>query len=141
MDHRQQIIDHHMNYCIHYKVEHEPKLEIRCAAGVDIKGAPRLSGMPCIGGHELEDPCKVCPKWERTKLEDAECEADSMVNHLQKTVLVMAAISPWRKKKPYGKQEIIECPVCKGRLHLTQSSYNGHVHAKCDTENCVSFME
>ncbi len=49
----------------------------------------------------------------------------------------------WRvKPKPAAdRSEVVECPVCKGRLHLSQSAYNGHVAGVCDTEGCVSWME
>ena len=34
------------------------------------------------------------------------------------------------------------CPQCGGKLHWTRAiSYNGHVHAKCETENCLAWME
>lgn len=29
----------------------------------------------------------------------------------------------------------------EGRLHLSQSSYNGHVHGRCETDDCVRWME
>lgn len=47
------------------------------------------------------------------------------------------------KKEHKGKQwvGIVECPICKGSLHVSHSSYNGHVHGKCDTENCLNWME
>ncbi len=49
----------------------------------------------------------------------------------------------WRvKPKPAAdRRGVVECPCCKSRLHLSQSSYNGHVHGKCETEGCVSWME
>jgi hypothetical protein len=35
----------------------------------------------------------------------------------------------------------IDCPVCeKGKLKFSRAS-NGHVHAKCKTQECVSWME
>lgn len=34
----------------------------------------------------------------------------------------------------------IECPLCKGRLAFAINSYN-HIHAKCETEKCLSWME
>lgn len=49
----------------------------------------------------------------------------------------------------YGKQihyfcgagEMI-CPICNtGKLKYSRSSYNGHVHARCTTINCVAWME
>lgn len=34
------------------------------------------------------------------------------------------------------------CPVCKtGKLQYSRSSYNGHVHGKCETPGCVAWME
>ena len=34
------------------------------------------------------------------------------------------------------------CPICKtGKLRYSRSSYNGHVHARCTTINCVAWME
>lgn len=37
--------------------------------------------------------------------------------------------------------EVVECPACKGRLHLSIAAYNGHVHGKCETDGCVAWME
>ena len=49
----------------------------------------------------------------------------------------------WKvKPKPdQDRNEVIECPMCKGKLHMFQSSYNGHIHGKCETENCLFWME
>lgn len=55
---------------------------------------------------------------------------------------VMAGIMPWREaNKGKSHMEVVECPACKGKLHLSISGYNGHVHGQCETENCVSWME
>jgi len=56
----------------------------------------------------------------------------------------MPVVSKWRtwnEKNRVAKQEVIECPQCKGRLHLSQAAYNGHVHGHCETKGCVSWME
>lgn len=62
---------------------------------------------------------------------------------LDKAVAALNVASAWRvtPKPANDRHEVIECPVCKGRLHLSQSAYNGHVHGKCETEGCVSWME
>lgn len=96
---------------------------------------------PCINGHTLTDPCSHCPKWERRSMESAEKYADAIEDAMQTMTVVMPAIGAWRSKKPIGKSEVIECPKCRGRLHLSQSSYNGHVRAKCETADCVNFIE
>jgi hypothetical protein len=36
----------------------------------------------------------------------------------------------------------MECPVCKtGKLRYSRAAYNGHVHARCSTDDCVAWME
>lgn len=36
----------------------------------------------------------------------------------------------------------IRCPVCsQGQLIYRISSHNGHIHAQCDSGNCVYWME
>jgi len=37
---------------------------------------------------------------------------------------------------------VIDCPVCKKENSLNFAvSSNGHIHAKCDTDGCVRWME
>lgn len=144
MKDRQQRIDFHRNYCVHYT----PREGNGCAAGQDIKAikcvATDEKGIkwgPCIGGHTLENPLAHCPKWERSSIESAEARADSIERMMKTLELAEPVISAWRKKKPIGKAEVIECPVCNGKLHLAQSSYNGHVKACCETKDCINFIE
>ncbi len=59
---------------------------------------------------------------------------------------VMVAIAPWRaehKKKKIGGSQTIDCPACGNSKTLSMSiaAYNGHVHARCATAGCVSWME
>lgn len=62
---------------------------------------------------------------------------------MDRMTVVMPVVGKWRihPKPKLDRREVIECPKCKGRLHLSQSSYNGHVHGRCETEDCVSWME
>lgn len=56
--------------------------------------------------------------------------------------IVMLGILPWREAhKGRSAAEVIECPACKGRLHLSIAASNGHVHARCETQGCASWME
>ena len=55
--------------------------------------------------------------------------------------IVFPAISEWRNKLPIGKADVVECPICKGRLRLSQAECNGHIHGNCETDGCVSWME
>lgn len=143
MKEREELIEWHRNYCIHY----QPR-EPLCGAGVDTRTVKRVPAGtkgytwgPCIEGHTLEDPCSVCPHWKRRTLEEAEAYADSIEALMLRMKLVDPVINAWRKKLPIGKSEVIECPACKGRLHLRQIACNGHIRANCETPDCVAFVE
>ena len=146
---RQEHIDFDRNYCTHYAPKPGASLNVDycalgCGASAMFKkaremGAPRMA--PCLGGHNCKDVHAICPKWERRSLEQAEALADSIERSMRRLTIAGPFISTWRKKEPRGKQEVVECPVCKGRLHLSQSAYNGHVWAKCSTAECISFIE
>lgn len=145
---RQLSIDHHRSYCVHYA----PRVGNGCDAGMDrekiqcvptpsTRSGKMMKWGPCINGHTLADPCSHCPKWERRSIESAEKYADDIESALHNMTIVMPAISEWRSKKPIGKAEVIKCPKCKGRLHLSQAACNGHVRACCETKDCVNFIE
>jgi hypothetical protein len=90
---------------------------------------------------EQEIPCslRLMPTEEQIAAANAE-----WATHMEKMAKVMEVVRPWRtwkKTNRVAKQEVIECPACKGRLHLTQAAYNGHVWGKCETADCVSWME
>lgn len=145
---RQKSIDHERSYCVHYA----PSEGNGCAAGMDREkiqcvptprgdGGQMVKWGPCIHGHALENPTAHCPKWERLSMEQAEKYADDIEATLHRMTVVDPVISAWRKKKPLGKSEVIECPACKGWLHLSQAACNGHVRARCETDDCVNFIE
>lgn len=145
MTDREKSIEFHRNYCVHYNPQ---GTETDCDAGMDIKkiqSVKTTKGIawgPCIGGHTLDDPKAFCPKWERRSMGSAEKRADDIERAIAIIEKAMPFISKWRnKKRPFEKAECVVCPACNGRLHLFQAGYNGHVMAKCETENCVNFIE
>lgn len=130
-----------------------------CAAGVrynDVIPNPELPGsgyrVPCIrerkpSAHQLRvlqefGPAGACDKYEEPT--EAELATDKQERD--------AALANWMLVLPLiveVKQEhegqhwkgIKECPVCKGRLHMSHAASNGHVWGKCETEGCVAWME
>ena len=145
MKDREERIAWRMNYCQHYDPHPGRK---GCKAGCDINAiqhaeipGKRIKWGPCIDGHLLPDAKALCPKWERYTREQGEAYADETERSLNKLLVASPFISAWRGKEPQGKSETVECPVCKGLLHLSQSSYNGHVRARCETEDCINFIE
>lgn len=143
---REETIAFDMNYCQHYG--RGKGADMVCSAGMDLKtikkvptGKDQIKWGPCIEGHTLENPHDHCPHWIRRTREQGEKRADGVQKSMRMMTVVMPVVDEWRKKLPYGKAEVIKCPECEGRLHLSQSSYNGHVHGKCETAGCVSWME
>jgi len=57
--------------------------------------------------------------------------------------IAMQVAKVWRvsPKPDQDRHEVVACPICKGKLHLSQSAHNGHCHGKCETEGCVQWME
>jgi len=85
-----------------------------------------------------------CEKFRLPTAEEIAAEAAEMEAAMNRMRLVMQVVRSWRTWTPQhrvAKQEVIECPACKGRLLLSQAAYNGHVWGKCETEGCVSWME
>lgn len=148
---REELIAFEMNYCQHYKKG--KGADMICDAGVDLKtfqrvatGTKGIKWGPCIEGHTLENPTSICPNWIRRTKEQGEKRADAFERSIKRMELIAPLLSEWRKgwnvkTHRVGKQEIVECPVCKGKLHLSQAAYNGHVWGKCETPGCVSWME
>lgn len=56
--------------------------------------------------------------------------------------IVKACGGPWKRGQS-GSSGTIDCPVCGSQkaLGFMRSGYNGHIHAACKTEGCVSWME
>lgn len=84
-----------------------------------------------------------CLSYEEPTDEAIEADRIESEKHLEKTIAALKVASKWRvRPKPkVDRRETVECPVCKGKLHLSQSSYNGHVHGTCSTDGCVRWME
>lgn len=139
---REKNIQRRMMTCRHYNVAIRNKV---CDAGIPYPQGP----LPCIqllraDPPSVEERHAQCPKLECHTREEAERDYDDAEVHMAKTMRVLAAIRGWRtwtKDHRVAKAEVIECPECKGKLHLSQSGYNGHVWGKCETKGCVEWME
>lgn len=119
-----------------------------CKAGVNYlqhfgDGPGIFMRLCCTSGNKKTEAEQLaaCPKWERRTMEQATARADEFEDYMRKMEAVGPVVAAWRKKPPRGKAEVIECPACNGRLHLSQAASNGHVHGCCETEGCVSWME
>lgn len=151
--------------CIYFNgVQHD-----KCEKGIEYKSfRDRPDGTiskPCLqqiirsvrGGTLLkpgEEPASVspfpgaapktnCPHYTDATPEQIQQQRMEMDAAFDRMLAGVKVVAGWRiKPKPAVERKgVLECPICKGKLHVTQSSYNGHVHAKCETPKCVSWME
>lgn len=79
-------------------------------------------------------------KTKRPTRDDVKLEREMSASLSRITVARKAIIATG---KPYG---VIPCPVCKeagkdGDLQFYVARSNGHVHAHCSVDGCVSWME
>lgn len=119
-----------------------------CKAGMpydsvrDEKPDPNTKGrIPCITFNGRRSD--TCPKFlEPTdeQIAQFEKETEESVARITKVMQVVSKWKTWTKTNRIAKQEVIECPICKGKLH-SQAAYNGHVWGGCETEGCVSWMQ
>lgn len=145
------------NTCKHFNGTHHNE---KCEAGVcyrDVTPDPdRIDGyllrLPCFKNLGLSNPNKsqlaefekrgTCEKYEEPTKEDiaaydAEMVAD--IERTEKTIPICSRIRAEHKGENWSGVEA--CPVCGGSLHLRHAACNGHIHASCETKDCISFME
>lgn len=137
-------------WCIHYTA---PPRGLRndaphiCAAGIDLErfAGTKFDTRPCfldkeIGKSKLDaQPCE-CLRLPTS--EEIAAHEGWFTHRMDRMGVVMAGIEPWRAKhRLRSTSEVVECPACKGRLHLSIAAYNGHIHGACETAGCVSWME
>lgn len=139
--------------CKHYHGSFNSDL---CAAGVAFADVTPRHGekgwglrMPCMlcsaSGKPYDDPEKgTCDKFaEPTDDELAEYQREIYVSMelFAKAGPVIREIKSQHKGQDW--RGVVDCPACgvKEALHLSHSGYNGHVHGRCETDNCLAWME
>lgn len=84
----------------------------------------------------------TCSKFTEPTVGDIqahELEVQTAINNMKATMPLISRIKKehhgtnWRGTEP--------CPICNGQLHMMHSALNGHVWGKCETKDCLSWME
>lgn len=108
-----------------------------CKAGVAYSSFDR-PGLPC-----LKDFCKghTC---EHLHFPTAEEVAAQVA--FERTRMALDGVRQDMKAKGFrrgrGGQSELPCPVCTtGTLRYSVANCNGHIHAACTTQRCVSWMQ
>ena len=121
-----------------------PCVEFMCrpehGQGTYVKPGEKCIHVPTDHRGETVIPC---PHRQEPTEEQVQADRADDEKCLKQMTAGLHVASEWRiKPKPLlDRQEVVECPICKGKLHLSQSAYNGHVWGKCETQDCLSWME
>lgn len=142
---REQFIKSELSSCRHFNgIQHD-----KCKAGVTYvkwKQGVDERAMPCLPSMVHEREVWPCELFEIMSQSDAEKAADARIDSLNRTVKAMRAAKDDAKAKGFRKGSggisEIACPCCDGgKLRYSVANYNGHMHARCSTNGCVSWME
>ena len=93
---------------------------------------PGMAKWPCTDA----DCPTACNKREPRTAEEVDAEDREFEERLSFVGRARAKIVAL--KAPEGRTD---CPRCGQGLWFRVSSYNGHVHANCDTKDCLRWME
>lgn len=133
-------------FCKHYRAmsEHDT-----CSAGVayDTFKGVKFDDRPCFMRGKDRKICGGCDLQQFPTVEEVAAEDAVFAARFVKTIAARAAIvehlgGDWKKGTP-GTNGTIDCPCCEGvaTLRFSRAGYNGHIHAHCSTDGCVSWME
>lgn len=95
--------------------------------------------LPCFKDREFKIVCEERQWPTKEQIEKDELKWQKMWTKIEKVQPLVGEIKKEYKDKDWRGTR--DCPVCAGTLHLTHASINGHVWGKCETEDCVSWME
>jgi hypothetical protein len=121
-----------------------------CKAGVnyrELAGNPDIgfaTRLPCISIMSEKHVEKVtCAKQRPETKEEAEAREAEGDAAVARVLSVLPIINALKRTVPKGRfhQDIVKCPICQGNLHVSLVASNHHARAKCETDNCVSFIE
>ncbi|WP_415912430.1 hypothetical protein [Neptuniibacter sp. QD37_11] len=115
-----------------------------CEAGVNYRElvggeiAGWVKRRPCDPSNETDIKCDKFEPRTAEEVAQAERERQIFRQHAEHLMMLIPEV---KAKLAGGGNDTLECPVCKGKLHVSVSSHNGHCHGSCETEGCLSWME
>jgi len=112
-----------------------------CEAGVNMEVWRDLKSeqMPCFldqNGHSQPDAAH-CAHLRLPTPEEIAAHEQVLKQLNEKIGIAIDGVADWREAhKGKSASKVVECPICKGRLHLS-IIYNGSVQGHCENERCV----
>lgn len=133
---KKSLVERLQDKCKHFTgIQHDV-----CKVGVkyaDVKDeSVKPFRWPC-----LDKSCTTCPKVEYYTKEEAEAQEREFEQAYARISTALKAIHA-KHGKARGLASTMPCPNnCGGTLHYSISGYNGHIHGKCTTKGCCSWMQ
>lgn len=132
------------NKCIHYN----GTVNKRCEAGVYYEKVGRAGSgtlfnhLPCFADNGISGLCTECQYPSEQQL----AESDAWIsNYIAKITTARNVIVDHLEKSDSLRRDVsgeITCPHCGGKLKFSYAgAYNRHIHAQCETADCVGWME
>ena len=120
-----------------------------CKAGINYRslvGGPDagwLARLPCVTIKLSRVEKQVtCLSYATLTAEERAAEEQLFTLVRARLKFALAAVRPLRKQyKGLTADGMVPCPICAGNLHWQISAYNGHMSGRCETLDCVSWME
>lgn len=142
---RERRITSKMNRCVHFTGTRDEACEAgvnyrQLVGGDDFGWGTRL---PCLTDtFTPKNGDKVsCGQCRMTTREEAEAEVEESDASFRRISACLKAITE-KHGKSRGLQDSMPCPNnCGGTLHYSIAGYNGHIHGRCSTQGCASWMQ
>ena len=127
-------------FCKHFRAPFHHKT---CEKGIDYDSFPIIQGkgrlMPCVQ-NDRNEGCAPCELAEYPTPEEIAERDKRDREYMQRVGKIREAIVTATEGKR-GVRGRIPCPCCDGQVGFSVSGYNGHIHARCSTPGCASWME
>ncbi len=122
-------------------------MEELCRAGVNVRehvGGDSVGWgirRPCDGENvgPFVNPCELYKEVTQDEIDEEARFIQRSEEHFKLVVPIIAAIKA--NNEGENTKGTVVCPICKGKLHWIHHAINGRVYGRCDTEDCVHWME
>lgn len=138
---REEMIAAEMRSCKHFNgIQNRT-----CKAGIPLRHSADTC-LPCLPAFIRGRTPFKCDLFQIMTREEAEKEADRKQRVAVEGIVARIAAYEDAETRGLGKGNggsgELACPVCKtGKLRYRVAASNGHMHARCSTQDCVSWME
>lgn len=132
-------------FCNHYRSMHNNDT---CKVGVSYESLKGIAfeKRPCFckPGKEPNAGCSLMEMPTPEELAETEAyfrKRFEMTNKAREAIVTHLG-GAW-KRGVAGASGVIDCPVCgvEKSLQFSRAGCNGHIHASCNTQDCVRWME